>query len=115
MNLFNFGGTNVNPLLNAMQGTPAGLFSGLNPMANVDAFSSAAGASAGPAAAPVGSAPGQNGLALMLSRIQGMGQQAQPPQQVPLSDYVTPQAPVSNPNLIPMNQLVGRLLARGGA
>ncbi|MDN7481929.1 hypothetical protein QZM38_13950 [Burkholderia orbicola] len=113
MNLFNFGGTNINPLLNAMQGAPTGLFSGLNPMANADALSGTAGTVGAPAAAAIG--PGQNGLALMLSRIQGMGQQAQPPQQVPLSDYAAPQAPVSNPNLIPMNQLVGRLLARGGA
>ncbi|MBR8157135.1 hypothetical protein KDX20_22125 [Burkholderia cenocepacia] len=146
MNLFNFGGTNINPLLNALGSAPTGAFSGLNPAASAGAsfgaVPSMAGADMGtaplgggiasmianmdpsmraslgalpaqPAAAGGGTPAMMSGLSMMLSRLQGNSQQ--PPQQLPMGDYAAPQASISSPNLIPMNQLVGRLLARGGA
>ncbi|KWO06066.1 hypothetical protein WM26_31175 [Burkholderia cepacia] len=146
MNLFNFGGTNINPLLNALGSAPTGAFSGLNPAASAGAsfgaVPSMAGADMGtaplgggiasmianmapsmqsglgvPAAQPAAAGAGPSAssplLQLLLSRFPNGSQQT--PQQLPMGDYAAPQAPVSTPNLIPMNQLVGRLLARGGA
>lgn len=145
MNLFNFGGTNINPLLNALGSAPTGAFSGLNPAASTGtsfgAVPSMAGADMGtaplgggiasmianmapsmqaglgvPPAQPATAAADPSGssalLQLLLSRFPNGSQQA--PQKLPMSDYAAPQTSVSNPNLIPMNQLVGRLLARGG-
>ena len=63
------------------------------------------------AANPLASSPL---LQLLLSRFPNGSQQA--PQKLPMGDYAPPQAAISAPNnLIPMNQLVGRLLMRGGA
>ncbi|MDN7897204.1 hypothetical protein QZM82_13485 [Burkholderia cepacia] len=150
MNLFNFGGTNINPLLNALGSAPTGAFSGLNPAASAGASFGAVPSMAG---ADMGTAPLGGGIAsmianmapsmqaglgvptmqpataaadqssaspllqLLLSRFSNGSQQApQPSQQMPMGDYASPQAQVGAPsNLIPMNQLVGRLLARGGA
>ncbi|RQS22408.1 hypothetical protein [Burkholderia sp. Bp8995] len=69
--------------------------------------------SAQPAAAATTPAAGPAVFSTLLSK---MGNQpSATPSQVPMGNYATPQAQVSAPNLIPMNQLVGRLLARGGA
>ncbi|MCO1396422.1 hypothetical protein [Burkholderia cenocepacia] len=145
MNLFNFGGTEANnPLLNALGSAPVGMFNGLNPAASAGTSIGALPTLSGPdigsapfggslagtfanmdpaARANLGASGGQGGTPAPLSLnswaamlANTAARPSQPSQQqIPMGDYATPQAPVSSPNLIPMNQLVGRLLARGGA
>lgn len=145
MDLFNLGGfANDNPLLNALGTAPVGMFSGLNPAASAGASIGALPSMNGPdmGAAPLGGsiasfasimnpalrasltapsaqeAPMPSALPIgwsgLLSILKAQGTQPTR-QQMPMEDYAVPQAPVSSPNLFPVNQLVGRLLARGGA
>ncbi|UIY60080.1 hypothetical protein [Burkholderia cepacia] len=146
MNLFNFGGTNINPLLNALGSAPTGAFSGLNPAASAGASFGALPSMAGVGfgAAPLGGglagtfsnmsstartgleSPSDQGViknpltfndwAAMFANAPARQSQMSQPQQIPMGDYAAPQTQVGAPSyLIPMNQLVGRLLARGGA